>query len=156
MLLEPLDDGDCRTLIANLLGRGPLPADAETRIAEAADGNALFAEELLAMLVDDDLLAWDGARWVAAEGLRAVPVPTTLHTLLAARLEGLPSDERALLVLASVEGEHLPSQRHPRARPRGAGDLHRAQPCGARAPRRDPARPRRASRMTRRTGSGIS
>jgi predicted ATPase len=104
MLLEPLNDGDCRKLIANLLGRGPLPADAETWIAEAADGNALFAEELLAMLVDDDLLAWDGARWVAAAGLQAVPVPTTLTTLLAARLEGLPSDERALLVLASVEG----------------------------------------------------
>ena len=105
MLLEPLDDGDCRTLVANLLGRGPLPADAATRIAGAADGNALFAEELLAMLVDDDLLSWDGARWVAADGLHAVPVPTTFHTLLAARLEGLPSDERALLVLASVEGE---------------------------------------------------
>ena len=105
MLLEPLDDGDCRTLVANLLGRGPLPADAATRIAGAADGNALFAEELLAMLVDDDLLSWDGARWVAADGLLAVPVPTTFHTLLAARLEGLPSDERALLVLASVEGE---------------------------------------------------
>ena len=104
MLLEPLNDGDCRKLIANLLGRGPLPADAETWIAEAADGNALFAEELLAMLVDDDLLAWDGARWVAAEGLLAVPVPTTINTLLAARLEGLPGDERALLVLASVEG----------------------------------------------------
>jgi predicted ATPase len=105
MLLEPLNDGDCRTLVANLLGRGPLPADAAARIAEAADGNALFAEELLAMLVDNDLLAWDGVRWVAAEGLLGVPVPTTFHTLLAARLEGLPSDERALLVLASVEGE---------------------------------------------------
>ncbi len=104
MLLEPLGDGDCRLLIANLLGRGPLPADAERWIAEAADGNALFAEELLAMLVDDGLLAWDGVRWAAAEGLRAVAVPTTLSTLLAARLEGLPSDERALLVLASVEG----------------------------------------------------
>jgi predicted ATPase len=104
MLLEPLGDGDCRLLIANLLGRGPLPADAETWIADAADGNALFAEELLAMLVDDGLLAWDGVRWVAAEGLRAAAVPTTLSTLLAARLEGLPGDERALLVLASVEG----------------------------------------------------
>jgi predicted ATPase len=103
--LEPLDDGDCRTLIANLLGRGPLPADAETRIAAAADGNALFAEELLAMLVDDDQLTWDGARWLAAGGLLAAQVPPTINTLLAARLEGLPSDERAVLVLASVEGE---------------------------------------------------
>ena len=41
---------------------------------------------------------------MAAEGLLAVPVPTTINTLLAARLEGLPGDERALLVLASVEG----------------------------------------------------
>ncbi len=104
LLLEPLDDGDCKRLIANLLGRGPLPAVAEHWIAEAADGNALFAEELLAMLVDDDLLTWNGASWVVAENLLSTPVPTTLGTLLAARLEGLPRDERALLALASVEG----------------------------------------------------
>jgi predicted ATPase len=105
MLLEPLNGADCRTLIANLLGRGPLPPAAEARIADAADGNALFAEELLGMLVDGDQLAWDGARWVAADGLLAEPVPATINTLLAARLEGLPSDERAFLALASVEGE---------------------------------------------------
>jgi predicted ATPase len=104
LLLEPLNGDDCRTLIANLLGRGPLPADAETRIAEAADGNALFTEELVAMLVDEDLLSWDGGRWVATGGTLALPVPKTINTLLAARLEGLPGDERALLVLASVEG----------------------------------------------------
>jgi predicted ATPase len=102
--LERLNTGDCQTLIANLLGRGPLPPEAEAWITEAADGNALFAEELLAMLVDNDLLAWDGERWMAAKGLPAMPVPTTINTLLTARLEGLPSDERALLALASVEG----------------------------------------------------
>ena len=103
-LLEPLDGGDSRKLIANLLGRGPLPADVETRIAEAADGNALFAEELLAMLVDNELLAWHDGRWLAAGGLLELPVPETINTLLAARLEGLPDGERALLVRASVEG----------------------------------------------------
>ena len=104
MLLEPLAEGDCRKLIANLLGRGPLPAEAARWIAGASDGNALFAEELLAMLVDDDLLAWDGARWVAAENLLDVKVPATINTLLADRLEGLPGDERAVLALACVEG----------------------------------------------------
>lgn len=104
LLLEPLGDGDCRKLVANLLGRGPLPAEAATWIAGAADGNALFAEELLALLVDDDLLSWDGSSWVAADGLLDVKVPATINTLLADRLEGLPGDERAVLVLASVEG----------------------------------------------------
>ena len=104
MLLEPLNDEDCRRLIANLVGRGPLPADVETRIAAAADGNALFAEELLAMLVDDELLAWRDDHWVVAGDLRDLPVPQTINSLLAARLEGLPDEERALLVQASVEG----------------------------------------------------
>ncbi|HET6170980.1 MAG TPA: adenylate/guanylate cyclase domain-containing protein [Gaiellales bacterium] len=104
MLLEPLDDGDSRKLIANLLGRGTLPAEVEARIAEAAGGNALFAEELLAMLVDDQLLAWHDGRWLAAGDLLELPVPQTINTLLAARLEGLPDGERALLVRAAVEG----------------------------------------------------
>ena len=104
MMLEPLGDDDSRKLIANLLGRGPLPAEVETRIAEAADGNALFAEELLAMLVDDERLAWHDGRWVAAGDLLELPVPQSITTLLAARLESLPDDERALLLRASVEG----------------------------------------------------
>ena len=37
-------------------------------------------------------------------------------------------------------GRDLPPQCVPRARPRRAGHVHRAQPGGARAPRRDPAR----------------
>jgi predicted ATPase/class 3 adenylate cyclase len=104
MMLEPLGDDDSRKLIANLLGRGPLPPEVETRITEAADGNALFAEELLAMLVDDELLAWHDGRWVAAGDLLELPVPQSITTLLAARLESLPDDERALLLRASVEG----------------------------------------------------
>ncbi|MDX6561093.1 MAG: hypothetical protein QOD65_907, partial [Gaiellales bacterium] len=104
MMLEPLGDRDSRLLVANLLGRGPLPAEVETRITEAADGNALFAEELLAMLVDDERLAWHDGRWVAAGDLLELPVPQSITTLLAARLESLPDDERALLLRASVEG----------------------------------------------------
>jgi predicted ATPase/class 3 adenylate cyclase len=107
MLLEPLNEDDCRRLITNLLRGGSLPADVETRIAEAADGNALFAEELLAMLVDDERLAWVDGRWVVADDLAELPVPHTINSLLAARLENLPDDERDLLVRASVEGAHF-------------------------------------------------
>ena len=57
------------------------------------------------MLVDDGLL--DRAK--VADGspspdLAELPVPSTIHALLAARLEGLPADERAILTTAAVEG----------------------------------------------------
>jgi predicted ATPase len=102
--LEPLRDDDCRRLIANLLGRGPLPPDVEKRIADASEGNALFVEELLAMLVDDKRLAWKDGRWVAADDLADLRVPQEINAFLAARLESLPTGERTLLVRASVEG----------------------------------------------------
>ena len=50
ILLEPLSDEESRQLISNLLDRAPLPSEAESRIAEAVEGNALFAEEMVAML----------------------------------------------------------------------------------------------------------
>lgn len=102
--IEPLGDADCRELIANMLDRVPLPSAAEARIAEAAEGNPLFAEEFVAMLVEDSALMREGDRWVAASNLIELPVPSTIHALLAARLDGLPSDERAILSIAAVEG----------------------------------------------------
>ena len=43
-------------------------------------------------------------QWAVTGDLRDLPVPQTINSLLAARLEGLPEDERALLVQGSVEG----------------------------------------------------
>jgi predicted ATPase len=56
------------------------------------------------MLVDDALLTREGDHWVASSDLSELPVPSTIHALLAARLEGLPADERAILMTAAIEG----------------------------------------------------
>jgi predicted ATPase/class 3 adenylate cyclase len=104
IFLEPLSEAECRELISNLLDRAPIPPAAESRIAGAAEGNPLFAEEFVAMLVDDALLTREGDHWVASSDLSELPVPSTIHALLAARLEGLPADERAILMTAAIEG----------------------------------------------------
>ena len=104
ILLEPLSEDETRELIANLLSRATLPHEAAARIAEATEGNPLFAEELLAMLIDEGLLRREDGHWTAADELADLPVPPSIHALLAARLEALPDDERALLAHASVEG----------------------------------------------------
>src|SRR5439155_12907851 len=83
ILLERLSDSECRELISNLLGRAPLPPAAESRISSGAEGNALFAEELVAMLVDNEVLTREHDRWVAASDLVELPVPSTISALLA-------------------------------------------------------------------------
>jgi predicted ATPase/class 3 adenylate cyclase/DNA-binding winged helix-turn-helix (wHTH) protein len=104
ILLEPLGEADTRELIGNLLSRASLPHETATRIADATEGNPLFAEELLAMLIDDGLLRRDVGHWTVADELADLPVPPTIHALLAARIEALPDHERTLLAHASVEG----------------------------------------------------
>ncbi len=104
LLLEPLAETECREIVSHLLDHMPLPPVVETRIISAAEGNPLFAEELVAMLVDEQLLTRKEERWVARSDLSELPVPATINSLLAARLDGLPARERAILTTAAVEG----------------------------------------------------
>ena len=104
ILLEPLGADESRQLVENLLSYASPSGEAAARIAHACEGNPLFAEELLAVLIDDGLLNREDERWVLVDELAELPVPPTIHALLAARLERLPEEERALLARVSVEG----------------------------------------------------
>jgi class 3 adenylate cyclase/DNA-binding winged helix-turn-helix (wHTH) protein len=63
ILLEPLTEDETRELIANLLSQATVPRDVAARIAGAAEGNPLFAEELLAMVIDEGLLRRENGDW---------------------------------------------------------------------------------------------
>ena len=104
ILLEPLGADETRQLVENLLSQASPSSDAAIRIAQACEGNPLFAEEFLAMLIDDGLLQRADGHWTLFDELGQLPVPPTIHALLAARLERLPEEERAPLARVSVEG----------------------------------------------------
>ena len=105
VLLEPLSDDECGQLVANLVGEAELAGEVGARIAGAAEGNPLFVEEMLSMLIDDGLLVRENGRWTATGDLTTVPVPPTIQALLAARLDQLGGDERASIEAAAVEGQ---------------------------------------------------
>ncbi len=105
ILLEPLGPEQATELIDNLLGSQGLPTQARTRILEAAEGNPLFVEEMLGVLVDDGLLIREDGRWVASEEVERIAIPPTIQLLLAARLDRLDAEERAVAERASVEGK---------------------------------------------------
>ncbi len=105
ILLEPLPVDEASTLVDNLLGRADIPQAARQRILEAAEGNPLFVEEMLAMLIDDGLLRLEDGAWRAVEDLADVTVPPTIHLLLAARLDRLDAEERGVIERGAVEGK---------------------------------------------------
>jgi tetratricopeptide (TPR) repeat protein len=60
---------------------------------------------MLAMLIDDGLLRFEDGAWRSVEDLATVTVPPTIHLLLAARLDRLDGEERAVIERGSVEGK---------------------------------------------------
>ena len=103
--LEQLPEEESRLLVQRLLGEGELDDRARAHLVERAGGNPLFVEELLAMLLDDGLLERKNGRWSVTADISALPLPGTIHALLAARLDRLSAAERSLIQCASVEGE---------------------------------------------------
>jgi tetratricopeptide (TPR) repeat protein len=101
--LEPLGDADMRAMLEGLVPG--LPAELAERILAQAEGVPLYAVETVRMLLDRELLAQDGARYVVTGDVGDLAVPETLHALVAARLDGFEADERAALQLASVFGQ---------------------------------------------------
>ncbi|MBD0291704.1 MAG: AAA family ATPase, partial [Thermoleophilia bacterium] len=101
--LEPLSD---EAMDALLCGLAPgLPEELRARIRERADGIPLYAVETVRMLLDRGLLERAGDEYRPTGPVETLEVPETLHALIAARLDGLPPEERRLLESASVLGK---------------------------------------------------
>jgi class 3 adenylate cyclase len=124
ILLEPLGPEDSARLIGNLVDDEEVAKSVQRRIGETAEGNPLFVEELVAMLVDQGILRRNNGGWQAVEDLLTVSVPPSITALVAARLDHLEPMERDLIGRASVVGKIF--QRSAVAElstPEGRGDL---------------------------------
>ena len=102
--LEPLPADASAALVERTLD-GSLAGDLRDHVIEAAGGNPLFLEELLAMLIDSGLLRRSDGGWVAAADKSSFPLPPTLEALLESRLDLLDEVEREVMERASVEGK---------------------------------------------------
>ena len=91
--LQPLSDTDARKLV-DAASDESVPPEARTRIAEVAEGNPLFAEQLLAYAKEHGPAA-------------LATVPPTIDALLASRLDRLDAEERSVLQRAAVVGREF-------------------------------------------------
>ncbi|MDP9270331.1 MAG: AAA family ATPase [Chloroflexota bacterium] len=105
ILLEPLSADASTELIGNLIDDPGVAAAVQGRISETAEGNPLFVEELVAMLLDQGILRREDGGWQAMPDLEAIAIPPTVSALVAARLDHLEPPERDLIGRASVVGK---------------------------------------------------
>ena len=103
ILLEPLRDNEVERLIGHLLGEAP--PEIIAKLVASGEGNPLFVEEMLAMLVDRGRLQREDGSWRAVDELADVEAPPTIQALLAARLDQLTLGERGVLERAAVIGK---------------------------------------------------
>jgi class 3 adenylate cyclase/tetratricopeptide (TPR) repeat protein len=102
--LGPLAEEETRELVAQTLGATDVADEVHSYVAASAEGNPLFLEELLRMLVDEGHLRQRNGNWQASRELHAVRLPPTIQALLAARLDTLQPDERIVIERAAIVG----------------------------------------------------
>ncbi len=108
IMLGPLAATDAGIIVDGLLGRAGLPASIRERVTRAAEGNPLFIEQFVSMLVDDGTLRQIEGDWRLADEGGGVRVPPTIQALVGARLDRLARDERAVIEPAAVIGLNFP------------------------------------------------
>lgn len=104
MLLDPLPETTCEAILGNLLAGATLPAALRDRILQSAEGNPLFIEEIVGMLIDDGRLQIVDGSCVVTGEVSDISVPATVQAVIAARLDRLADQERRVLEAASVIG----------------------------------------------------
>jgi class 3 adenylate cyclase/tetratricopeptide (TPR) repeat protein len=107
-VLSPLGDTAAAQVVTNLLGAAGLPGALMKRIVYAAEGNPLYVEQMLAMLIDTGAVRQEGGQWVGVQTQADITVPPTIQALLEARLDNLQRNERAAAEPAAVIGLEFP------------------------------------------------
>jgi hypothetical protein len=105
--LEPLPVGHIRRLVQSRLGVDLLPDALARQIADKAEGNPLFAEEIVSFLTERGIIRttvdFDPSALAAA-------LPMSVQSLLTARVDRLAAGDKALLQAASVIGRRFEPQ----------------------------------------------
>ncbi|MFF5227142.1 AAA family ATPase [Dactylosporangium sp. NPDC000521] len=96
--LPPLRDAEIATMYAHLLGQAAFPGHSLNSLVELADGNPLYALEYTRMLAEQGNVRTSDAL------NRVLPMPDSVHAVIANRVDLLEAADRAVLQAAAVVG----------------------------------------------------
>jgi class 3 adenylate cyclase len=107
LALEPLTASDIRHLLETRLGVASAPDALIAQVTERAEGNPLFGEEILSLLIQRGALRVTEGKADFDPDAGDIGLPASLQSLLAARADRLPREDRALLQAAAAIGRRF-------------------------------------------------
>jgi class 3 adenylate cyclase/tetratricopeptide (TPR) repeat protein len=129
--LRELSRADAALVLGNLTGDLRLPTRLQKRILSVADGNPLFVEQMISMLVDTGVIEENGEGNQFNGGDDDIVVPPTVSSLLASRLDHLVPTELGIIERAAVIGLDFQPAAVAALAPAGGGAADLAAPLSA-------------------------
>ena len=102
--LLPLTPDAVSQLLRDLLGDDPSLKSLLGDIAERAQGNPFFLEELVRSVVDRGKFEGEAGKYYLASNVDTIPLPATVQAVIAARIDRLPEPVKQALQTAAVTG----------------------------------------------------
>ena len=106
--LDALSAGSMEDLLATLLGSDPPLEPLKRALIERTGGNPLFLEESVRTLVETKILTGERGAYRLTKSAERIEVPASVQAILAARIDRLPPEEKALLQTAAAIGKDVP------------------------------------------------
>ncbi|MCC6381726.1 MAG: AAA family ATPase, partial [Dehalococcoidia bacterium] len=107
--VDPLRETSARALLASLLGDDPSVEPLKGPLAAWTEGNPLFLEESVRALAELQVLAGERGAYRLPAPVAGLPIPPTVHAVLASRIDRLSAADKALLQMAAVVGRDVPA-----------------------------------------------
>ena len=106
--IDPLEAAGAEALLSGLLGDAPELSELKRRLHDASEGNPLFLEESVRILVDTGVLSGGRGAYRLSREPAAIEIPASVAAIIAARIDRLGAAEKSVLQLAAVIGEDVP------------------------------------------------
>jgi hypothetical protein len=106
--IDPLPPASAHELLDAMLGHDATIHPLKALLVQRTEGTPFFLEESVRTLVETRVLDGERGAYRLAKALAAIDVPVTVQALLAARIDRLPTEDKAVLQAASVIGTDVP------------------------------------------------
>ncbi len=102
--LNDLSLSEVQMMLESLLKAKDIPKDLLKFIQKSVGGNPFYLEEVINALIEAGALTRDNGKWSLNRPISQIDMPSTIHGIIAARLDHLENESKRVLQEASVIG----------------------------------------------------